>query len=91
VPIRPENKARYPADWAAVRERIRARAGDRCEWCGVPNSHWVVRLAGGGWQAGRRDRRAAGAGRGVGGGAAGSTCRTSARPAATWRPKWPTG
>jgi 5-methylcytosine-specific restriction endonuclease McrA len=26
VPIRPENRGRYPEDWAAVRERILARA-----------------------------------------------------------------
>ncbi|HYE20113.1 MAG TPA: hypothetical protein VEA69_16820 [Tepidisphaeraceae bacterium] len=37
MPIRPENKARYPKDWKAIRARILARAGDRCEWCGVAN------------------------------------------------------
>jgi hypothetical protein len=37
MPIRPEMKARYPADWKAVRVRIQARAGDVCEWCRVPN------------------------------------------------------
>lgn len=31
MPIRPENRARYPADWPAISARIRARAGDRCE------------------------------------------------------------
>ncbi len=31
MPIRPENKARYPKDWKQIRERILARAGDRCE------------------------------------------------------------
>jgi hypothetical protein len=52
VPIRPENKARYPADWKAVRERVRTRAGDRCEWCGVPNLAWVAReLLSGTWLA----------------------------------------
>lgn len=31
MPIRPENKARYPEDWKAISRRIRARAGNRCE------------------------------------------------------------
>lgn len=37
MPIRLENKARYPADWAAISLRIRERAGQRCEECGVAN------------------------------------------------------
>lgn len=37
MPISPENKARYPKDWKQIRERIRTRAGDKCEWCGVAN------------------------------------------------------
>lgn len=32
MPIRPENRARYPADWHALSRRIRLeRAGGRCE------------------------------------------------------------
>lgn len=31
MPIRPENKARYPKDWKQIADRIRERAGDRCE------------------------------------------------------------
>lgn len=31
MPIRPENKARYPRDWPAIRERILQRAQMRCE------------------------------------------------------------
>lgn len=31
MPISAANKARYPADWKAIRERILARAGNRCE------------------------------------------------------------
>lgn len=27
----------YPPDWEAISLRIRARAGFRCEWCGVEN------------------------------------------------------
>lgn len=35
MPILPENKARYPKDWhSAVRPRIKARSGDRCECTG---------------------------------------------------------
>lgn len=31
MPIKPENRARYPKTWPAIRERILARAGNRCE------------------------------------------------------------
>lgn len=31
MPIRPENKARYPKDWPAISKRIRERSGGRCE------------------------------------------------------------
>jgi hypothetical protein len=31
VPIRPENKARYPKDWYAISMAARERAGWRCE------------------------------------------------------------
>src|SRR5262245_5130063 len=31
VPILPENRARYPADWPQTRARILARAGNACE------------------------------------------------------------
>ncbi len=35
MPIRPENKARYPKDWKAISERIRfVRAESRCECSG---------------------------------------------------------
>lgn len=34
MPIRPENKARYPKDWPAISARIRERAGNRCECLG---------------------------------------------------------
>ena len=44
MPIKPENNARYPANWRDIRAAILARAGDRCEFCGVPNKAW--RLAG---------------------------------------------
>lgn len=31
MPIRAENRSRYPKDWRAISRRIRERAGDRCE------------------------------------------------------------
>ena len=36
MPIRPENRARYPKDWALrVRFVREIRARNRCEWCGL--------------------------------------------------------
>ena len=38
MPIRPENAARYPSDWARRSRFIRVyRARGRCEWCGAVN------------------------------------------------------
>jgi len=43
MPIRPEEKARYPKDWPAISRRIRDRAGNCCEGspaypdCRAPN------------------------------------------------------
>ena len=31
MPIRPENRDRYPSNWRTIRETILLRAGDRCE------------------------------------------------------------
>lgn len=31
MPIRAENRARYPADWNAISRRVREDAGNRCE------------------------------------------------------------
>lgn len=43
MPIRPENRGRYPADWKAISERVRfTRAQGRCECdgrCGRPGDH----------------------------------------------------
>lgn len=46
MPIKPENKARYPKDWPQIRERILARAGNCCEKCKVPNRTRIARGAG---------------------------------------------
>lgn len=37
MPIRPENKHRYHANWGKIRATILKRAKDRCEWCGRLN------------------------------------------------------
>lgn len=34
MPIKPENRARYPKDWLQIRARILARADNRCECTG---------------------------------------------------------
>jgi hypothetical protein len=34
MPIRPENRARYPADWKQISAAIKQRAGGRCECLG---------------------------------------------------------
>lgn len=35
MPIKPENRARYPKDWKEIVAKVRERSGDRCE--GSPN------------------------------------------------------
>ena len=37
MPIRAENKDRYPDNWPEIRQSILDRAGNCCEVCGVPN------------------------------------------------------
>ena len=38
MPIKPENKARYPKNWKAISKDIRFnRAGNKCEVCGAEN------------------------------------------------------
>lgn len=38
MPIRPENRNRYPADWKARSRFVRFyRARNRCEWCNAAN------------------------------------------------------
>ncbi len=48
MPIRPENKARYPRNWPDISGKVRERAQHRCEWpgCGARNyaiGHWEQR------------------------------------------------
>lgn len=39
MPIKPENRARYPKNWREIRQEILGRADHCCEWpgCGVAN------------------------------------------------------
>jgi hypothetical protein len=46
MPIKPENKARYPDDWQEIRAAILLRAGDCCETCKVANGKRIARGAG---------------------------------------------
>jgi 5-methylcytosine-specific restriction endonuclease McrA len=43
MPIRDENKARYPKDWPQISRAIRDRASNSCEKCGAPNGTTVLR------------------------------------------------
>ena len=43
MPIKPENKARYPKDWPQIRAMILERAGHACEKCKAPNLVMVAR------------------------------------------------
>lgn len=36
MPIKPENRPRYPANWKTTRDQILVRACHRCECCGAP-------------------------------------------------------
>jgi hypothetical protein len=40
MPIKPENRARYPKDWKQIAAAIRTRAANKCEDCGLGNG-WI--------------------------------------------------
>lgn len=46
MPIRPENKLRYPKEWPQISKAIRDRSGQRCEKCRAPNGVIVARSSG---------------------------------------------
>lgn len=46
MPIRPENKARYPKDWPQIRAMILERAEHKCEKCKAPNRTRIARGSG---------------------------------------------
>ncbi len=35
MPIKPENRARYPSNWKAIRAEMLNRARHHCEWCDI--------------------------------------------------------
>ncbi|MCB1918617.1 MAG: hypothetical protein KDJ28_01400 [Candidatus Competibacteraceae bacterium] len=43
MPIKPENRKRYPDNWQEIRAATLKRAGNACEQCGVPNSIVIAR------------------------------------------------
>lgn len=43
MPIRPENKNRYPKEWPQISKAVRDRANNRCEACGVENGRMIYR------------------------------------------------
>lgn len=42
MPIKPENRGRYPANWQEIRASILARAGNRCEQCFAVNGDIIA-------------------------------------------------
>ena len=46
MPIKPENRARYPRNWKAIRAAILDRARHRCEQCGIPDGVYRNRNTG---------------------------------------------
>lgn len=47
MPIKPENKSKYPKDWKAIRARILEREGNCCKLCFVKNHKTGFRWANG--------------------------------------------
>lgn len=43
MPIRAEEKDRYPKDWKIISLQIRERDGNCCKWCKAPNGQAIVR------------------------------------------------
>lgn len=43
MPIRAENRIRYPDDWPQISAKVRLDAGNMCEWCGVANGRMIQR------------------------------------------------
>lgn len=42
MPIKKENKDRYPENWKEIRQKILERAENKCEFCGIPNKSIIV-------------------------------------------------
>lgn len=37
MPIKKENKEKYPTNWKDIRKKILGRSNNCCEFCGIPN------------------------------------------------------
>lgn len=46
----PIDYKQYPSNWKEIRQRILARAGNKCETCGVPNGVEIMRCSDGTWK-----------------------------------------
>lgn len=46
MPIRAENKDRYPKDWPAISALARFKAGNKCQDCGLSNGRLGARVDG---------------------------------------------
>ena len=46
MPIKPENRKRYPANWKQIREEILKRADNKCEHCGIENGSIIIDACG---------------------------------------------
>jgi len=46
MPIKPENRVRYPENWPEISAAARDRAGNKCEQCGLKNGAQVIRGGG---------------------------------------------
>lgn len=46
MPIKPENRHRYPPDWQDIRAAVLERAGHRCERCKAPDRQRIARGGG---------------------------------------------
>lgn len=46
MPIRPENRARYPKDWKAISEAVKTEQGWRCAFCLVKHGERISRGTG---------------------------------------------
>lgn len=46
MPIKPENRHRYPPDWPDIRAAVLERAGHRCERCKAPDRQRIARGGG---------------------------------------------
>lgn len=44
MPIKPENRALYPKDWKCIVAEVRARDGNTCKICKVPNGAIILRV-----------------------------------------------